>query len=205
MAPNQPLAERVRELASWRAAVVIVGLISITVLALAIGNGVLDTISGFEMGDGADLIEDTDGVLQYVIVFLLAPWLGIVPVVVIAIGLGVNAVGVGVSTFLGAVIPIYGLVLFYGRLWAWWGARNENDDPSKRHERMRRIWNRYGLPGYALVAPAVMGVVIAAATALALGSKKRAVLLWMTVSVAVWVLLATMGAYYGISYFSALF
>lgn len=173
---------------------------------LTAGSDVLDTLSGFGAEDATDLIASTDGTLQYALVFVLAatPLLEILIVIPIGVGLGLNAVGVAVFAFLGNVLPIYGIVAFYGQLQRWWDTRREGDESPTRHKRATAIWNQYGLPGLALVSPIITGVHLAATLALALGSKKRAVLLWMTVAIALWTILITAGSYYGFDYLSEL-
>lgn len=172
-------------------------------VALVVGGDVLDTLAGFSGEDAADLIAGADGTIQYVLVFLLAaiPLLEILVVIPIGVGFGLNAVGVALFAFLGNVLPIYGIVLFYDRLKTWWDARREDDrESSTRHERARGIWNQYGLPGLAFVSPVATGVHLAATLTLALGSRKRAVAVWMTVAIALWTVVLTAGSYYGIGY-----
>jgi hypothetical protein len=122
--------------------------------------------------------------------------LEILVVIPIGIGLGLNAVGVAVSAFLGNVLPIYGIIAFYSQLKTWWDRRRENTETSStRRERAQAIWNRYGLPGLAIVSPVATGVHLAATLALALGSRRRAVAAWMTLAIALWTVLLTVGAY----------
>lgn len=182
----------------WR----IGGLLAVVVIVLIVGDGVLDVLAEFGGENVTNLIASADGSLQYALVFVMAaiPWLEILIVIPVGVGLGLNAIGVAGFAFLGNVLPIYGIIAFYGRLKAWWGPRHEDDDASNRHERAKRIWNRYGLPGFALVSPAVIGVHLASFIALALGSRKRAVAIWMTVAIALWTILFTAGSYYGIGY-----
>jgi hypothetical protein len=190
---------------SWRIGVVLV-LLAVA-LAFAVGSGTFDTLFEFSGEDAGDLIAGADGTFQYALVFLLAatPLLEILVVIPIGVGLGLNAFGVAIFAFLGNVLPIYGIIVFYGRLHAWWDARQADDDPSKRHERATAIWNQYGLPGLALVSPVLTGVHLAATFALAVGSRKRAVGVWMTLAIALWTVVITIGSYYGVGYLSAIF
>jgi hypothetical protein len=184
-------------LTGWRLGVVVGFALFVVVVALAVGSDVLDAIEGFDGESAADLIAGADGTLQYALVFALAaiPLLEILVVIPIGIGLGLNVFGVALFAFLGNVLPIYGIVVFYGRLQTWWESRRESE-PLARRERARRIWNQYGLPGLALVSPILTGVHLAAALALVFGSKKRAVAVWMTLAIAIWTVVLAVGSYY---------
>ncbi|MCH7662237.1 MAG: small multi-drug export protein [Euryarchaeota archaeon] len=193
-------------LTGWRLGIVgVVLALLLAGVALVIGGDVLGALSEFGSEDAAELIAGADGTLQYGLVFLLAaiPLLEILVVIPIGVGLGLNAFGVALFAFLGNVLPIYGIIVFYGRLKTWWESRREGEAPARR-ERAKRIWNQYGLPGLALVSPVLTGVHLAATLALAFGSEKRAVALWMTVAIALWTVVLTVGSYYGFGYLSAL-
>ncbi|MCZ8523273.1 MULTISPECIES: small multi-drug export protein [Paenibacillus] len=71
---------------------------------------------------------------------------------------------------------------------------------SKRYARARRIWEKYGVPGLALVAPVLLGTDLAALVALTFGSSRRWVMLWMTISLVLWTVLMTVGSVYGFGY-----
>ncbi|HDR7386534.1 TPA: small multi-drug export protein, partial [Bacillus toyonensis] len=72
--------------------------------------------------------------------------------------------------------------------------------PSKKETRSRKIWERYGIPGLALLAPILVGTDIAAVLALTFGSNRTHVISWMTVSLAVWTVIFTVAAMYGLSF-----
>lgn len=158
-------------------------------------------------GSATELLREAGGAVQYALVFVLAaiPWLEILVVIPIGVGLGLDAVGVAVFAFLGNVLPIYGIIAFYARFRDWLERRRESDGKeSTRHERARAIWERYGLPGLAIASPIVTGVHLAAVIALAVGSSKRSVGVWMTASIAVWTVVLTAGAYYGFEFITGL-
>ena len=113
------------------------------------------------------------------------------------------AIGVAIFAFLGNVLPIYGIIAFYSQLKTWWGSRREGEPPARR-KRAKKVWNRYGLPGLALVSPILTGVHLAATLALAFGSGKRAVAGWMTLAIALWTVVLTAGSYYGLGYLSGI-
>lgn len=176
-------------------------------LGIAVNTDLLALLSTFEFADADELIRQADGYVQYVVIFVLAaiPVVEILVVIPIGIGLGLNPVAAAFSAFLGNILPIYGIILFYNRLKTWWRNRTETAaEPSKRKKRAQVIWNRYGHPGLALVSPVATGVHLAAIIALAIGSEKRSVAVWMTGAIALWAILLTAGLYYGIGYITGL-
>jgi len=128
---------------------------------------------------------------EYLTVFALAatPLLELIVVIPLGIGYGLDPLGVAVVTVLGNGLPILAIVLLFDRWRAWRARRGAAVDgmgESGRWARARRLWDRYGIPGLALLAPLVTGVHIATVAALALGSPRRLVLGWMSASIAVW-------------------
>lgn len=69
--------------------------------------------------------------------------------------------------------------------------------PSKRENRAKHIWERYGLPGLAFISPIITGTHIAAAVAMAFKAPRAWVTIWMTASLVIWTLILTLGAYFG--------
>ncbi|WP_312912081.1 small multi-drug export protein [Natronosalvus caseinilyticus] len=140
-----------------------------------------------------NLLDAASGPWQYVLVFALAatPLLEILVVIPLGIALGLDPIAVAVTAFAGNVLPIYGIVLAADRVAAWLENRR-SDEPSARRKRAVRIWNRYGLPGLALLSPVTTGVHLAAVLALSLGARGRDTLAWMTGSIALWTALITL-------------
>jgi Ca2+/H+ antiporter, TMEM165/GDT1 family len=68
---------------------------------------------------------------------------------------------------------------------------------SKRGQRAKRIWHRYGLPGLALIGPFFVGSHIAAAVAMAFKAPRRLVTMWMSISLVAWTIVLAVAAYYG--------
>ena len=62
----------------------------------------------------------------------------------------------------------------------------EEEFSTRRGARVRRLWQKYGLPGVAFLAPLVTGVHLAAAFALLAGATRRDVFLWFTASIILW-------------------
>lgn len=170
-------------------------------------GGAVSSFDPLVLEEGTDALRDANGAWQYASIFVLAavPWLEILVVIPVGIGLGLDPAAVAVVAFLGNVLPIYGIIAFYRQLRAAWDRRRDGTtEPSNRRKRAMRIWNRYGLPGLALASPISTGVHLAAVIALAVGSPKRAVGIWMSIGIALWTVVITAGAYYGFEFVSGL-
>jgi uncharacterized membrane protein len=148
---------------------------------------------------------------EYLLLFGLAitPWLEVFLVVPLGIAWGLNPVLVSIVGFVGNWIPVLLIGFFYTQISRWIKRRRarklgiseeEALTSGKKVTRARRIWDRYGTPGLALIAPAIVGTDIAALLALAFGSSKRWVMIWMTVSLAVWTVILAVGSFYGFAY-----
>lgn len=160
-------------------------------------------------------LTDAGGLLQYGLVFLFAafPWVEILVVIPIAIGVGLDPVGVGVVAFVGNPGSVLVLLLGYRHVTGWWNRRRaggqegedgeseeaDADSTDRRQRWARRIWDRYGLPGLALAAPILTGVHLAALLALAAGSRGRSIAGWMTVGIAAWTVVLVAGSAFGVS------
>lgn len=132
---------------------------------------------------------------QYFLVFLAAatPWLEIMIVIPVAIGMGLAPLPVTVISFLGNLLPVFAIIVLFQR----WEARR---GPVKRRwsPRAQRVWDRYGLAGIALSGPLITGIHLAAIMALALGADRRMTAIWMSLSLAGWSLLTLAATLLGI-------
>ncbi|XVH33676.1 small multi-drug export protein (plasmid) [Haloferacaceae archaeon DSL9] len=171
--------------------------------------GSVDSLSSSLFGDidarARAMIDGASGPWQYVLVFLLAavPLLEILVVIPIGVALGLNPVFVAAFAFAGNLLPIYGIVLAHDRLRTYLESRRDSDSPSSKRERAERIWQKYGLPGLALLSPVSTGVHLAALIALGLGARGRSTAAWMTGSIALWTVIVTVGSVVGLSLFEA--
>ncbi|AGA31821.1 Small multidrug efflux protein - like protein [Thioalkalivibrio nitratireducens DSM 14787] len=124
-----------------------------------------------------------DLIWHYALVFLAAatPWLEIMIVIPVAIGVGLAPIPVTVVSFVGNALPVFGIIVLF-RAW------ERRHGPLRRHwsPRARSIWERYGLPGIALAGPVVTGIHLAAVMALALQADRQRTAIWMTLSLALW-------------------
>jgi hypothetical protein len=155
---------------------------------------------------------------EYFLIFLLSatPWIEILFVIPPAIAAGLQPIPVAIVSFFGNLIPIIGIVYFYEQVKKWWDARRNKTDnndqhpiedkpDSKRKKLGRKIWDKYGLPGLALLAPVVTGVHLAAVVALFSGSQRAAITFWMFWSLIVWTVILTAGTYYGLDFLGLTF
>lgn len=156
-------------------------------------------------------IADAGGVIRYGLVFLFAalPWVEILVVIPVAIGVGLSPATTGVVAFAGNAGSVYLLLLFHRRIARWRDGRrpepeaDDDDATNRRREWARGIWDRYGLPGLSLAAPALTGVHLAALIALAAGSRPRTVAGWMTAGIAAWTVALVAGSAFGVSLLGA--
>lgn len=154
-----------------------------------------------------DTIAEAGGLVQYalVVVFAAIPVVEILVVIPIAIGLGLDPLVTGFAAFAGNAGSVYALVWSQGRLATWWRSWRGTDETSpagearSRMARARTIWDRYGLPGLSVAAPVLTGVHLAALVALAAGSRRRAVLWWMSLAIAGWTVVLVVASVFGIS------
>ncbi|GAB3037894.1 small multi-drug export protein [Natronobiforma cellulositropha] len=165
--------------------------------SLSLAPGVLESGSGVRTW-----LEESNVVLQYLLVFVFAaiPFVEILAVIPIAVAVGLHPAPVALFAFAGNVAPIYAIVAGYDRLSAWLERRRDGEpSESKRRARARRLWNAYGMPGLALLAPVLTGVHLAAVLALGFGARARSTLAWMSVSIACWTVAITLASVAGLS------
>ena len=155
---------------------------------------------------------------EYIVVFIMAfiPMIEVLVVVPIAIAAGLSPFWVVTVAFAGNLLAVWIIILTYEKLEIWWEeykqrqsetegyekqAIEQIEKVSKRGDRARRVWNRYGLPGLALLAPAIIGIHLAVIVALAFKSPKHSTAVWMTISLAVWSIGLGVVSFYGLSLF----
>lgn len=146
---------------------------------------------------------------EYTLVFILAavPWIEIAAVIPLAIIRGLQPVLVILLAFVGNLSTIILLIYLFDQIKYFLTSRkkdNGDKKEDKRQERAKRIWNKYGLPGLALLGPVLTGIHIAAFIGLSLGATKTWTLLWTAISLLVWSIAFGVGAYYGVEMFKFL-
>lgn len=130
--------------------------------------------------------------VEYFLVFLGAaiPWLEIALVIPVGILRGLSPFWVMTLAFVGNMLTVLILIIAFQKVKEWMEARKKKDGTgeSKRTERGKRIWNKYGMPGLALLGPILIGTHIAAFIGLLFGASKVNTTIWMTISIALWTL-----------------
>lgn len=128
--------------------------------------------------------------MDYFSVFLGAaiPWLELALVIPLGIIYGMNPVAVIIVGFLGNMVTVLALIIGYDKLKLWLAKRNEGKEKkvSKRSERAKELWNKYGLPGMILLGPILIGTHIAAFIAMTLGASKIKTTYWSVISIGAW-------------------
>lgn len=151
--------------------------------------------------------------LAYLAVFVGAaiPWLEVLLVVPAGILAGLPALPVAVVAAAGNILTLIPVIVAGDRLRAWWRRRRRRiaqlpdpDEPatevgpSLRAGRAQRLFDRYGLPGLALLGPVLTGIHVAAVAAVAAGAQRRPALWWLSGGVVLWALVAALLTVLGI-------
>lgn len=146
-------------------------------------------------------------IYEYLLVFLGAaiPWFEIALVIPLGIIWGLSPFWVMVVAFVGNMLTVLALIIGFDRFQDWYNKRQEakGKTQNKKSERAKRIWNKYGLPGLALLGPILIGTHIAAFIGMTLGATKRNTTVWLTISIAVWTLAFGILTALGFDFFSS--
>ena len=143
---------------------------------------------------------------EYFLVFIGAaiPWLEIALVIPLGIISGLSPVWVILTAIVGNMLTVLIVIFGFQKVKEWIEARNRKNGKaeSKRTERGKRIWNKYGMPGVALLGPVVIGTHIAAFIGLLFGANKTNVTVWMTISIVLWSLVFGIATALGFDFFT---
>ncbi len=152
-------------------------------------------------------VQQAEGIWQYVALFLVAllPFLDVFYIIPVGVALGMSPIAVGVISFIGNFIMVIVFAMFFRQIAEWRNkrrAKKGKTGPTKRETRAKNIWEKYGLPVFALLSPSILGTDIAALMALVFGSSKIRVVTLMGVSLVIWSVVMTVGSVYGLKYIS---
>lgn len=146
---------------------------------------------------------------EYILVFLGAaiPWLEIALVIPLGILGGLSPLWVMVLAFTGNILTVLIVIIGFQKVKKWMESRKrkEGNGESKRTERGKRIWNKYGMPGVALLGPILIGTHIAAFIGLLFGANKTNATIWMAISIALWTLVFGIATVMGFDLFNRSF
>ncbi|WP_246050177.1 small multi-drug export protein [Aquibacillus sediminis] len=165
--------------------------------------------------------------LSYLSVFLVAatPLLELIVVIPVAIVGGLSPVPVALMAFAGNAITVFLLIVFIDRVKQWIRSRKKKratavetepvsttntelvqeeftfEEDSKKAKRARHMFDKYGLPGLALIGPFIIGSHISGFMAMSFGANRRTVMSWMLISLALWTVITAVATMYGATLF----
>jgi hypothetical protein len=112
------------------------------------------------------------------------------------IALGLPTPLVWAATLAGALIGITIVVVAGDRLRTWLVDRFGHGG-AREGGRLRRVWDRYGVIGWGLLAPLLLGAPLAAAIGVALGAGRRRLVFWLGAGAALWTTVLTVAVALG--------
>lgn len=127
---------------------------------------------------------------KYVLVFIGAaiPWIEVLAVVPLGIIWGLSPAIVMITAFIGNMVTLIPVVIAFDRLKLWYVRRRQKQDkPSKKSVRAVKLFQKYGVIGLAFLGPILLGTHIAAFIGMAMGARRQNMILWMGISIAIWV------------------
>ncbi|WP_374703469.1 small multi-drug export protein [Bacillus sp. Marseille-P3661] len=141
----------------------------------------------------------------YALVFIFAavPFFEGYAVVPLAIIAGLSPVLVIILGFVGNILTVLLLIIFIDKVKQWRKKRKGEENSqqsSKRSLRAKKIWEKYGLPGLALIGPLFVGSHLTAFMSVSFGGTKKLTAYWMTASLIVWITVFTILGYLGIDF-----
>ncbi|WP_338472616.1 small multi-drug export protein [Niallia sp. XMNu-256] len=160
--------------------------------------------------------------LSYLFVFILAaiPLFELVAVIPLAVIGGLSPVLTAVLAFLGNALTVVLLIVYVDHVKKWMRKRKqkrmqgvlqdegmaeeadvEGTEDSKKSKRARALFNKYGLPGLAIIGPFFVGSHISAFMGMSFGSKRRMVTIWMMTSLVLWTVIISVASSYGVTFF----
>ena len=149
----------------------------------------------------------SDGLIAYLLVFILAaiPLVEILVVIPIAIAVGLDPFLVAISAFVGNLVPVYLIIIGYINIKKLEHKLKskiscQNISTSKRRQTSLHIGNKYGIPGISIISPIITGTHLATIMALVFGAKISSLVIWMCISLLAWTVLLTVLSYYGVQF-----
>jgi hypothetical protein len=104
---------------------------------------------------------------------------------------------VGVVSAFGSATATLIVFLLGERIQAWLLRRRGNAPPEKSDRLIDRVWRRYGVVGFGLLAPCLVGAPLGVALGIFLRAPARTLLLWLLAGIALWAVLLTIAGAYG--------
>jgi len=152
-----------------------------------------------------ELTFDGGGWWPYVVVFLAAatPVLEVLVVIPAGVLAGLSPAPTAIIALAGNLSTVALVAVGGSELVRRWRRRRPSaEHPSRRSQRARQLVQRWGVPGFALLAPLTTGTHIATLAALAIGAEKGRVLRWMAAGLCLWSALAAAATVAGLDAFT---
>jgi len=146
---------------------------------------------------------------KYFLVFLGAAIPGLEIMLAIPVGIvsGLAPLWVIIIGFMGNLLTVLAVIFGFEKIKGWWEFTRKKDQTkkSKRTERGKKILEKYGMPGLALLGPIFIGTHIAVFLGLLFGAKKSYTIIWIIISMALWSLVFGIVTAMGFDFFSKRF
>ena len=113
------------------------------------------------------------------------------------VAMGLPAPLVWALTVSGSLVGVLLVVMAGERVRGWLLARFARGR-APEGGRLRRVWERYGVVGWGLLAPLVLGAPLAAALGVALGASRNRLLVWLSAGVVLWTSVLTVAVAFGV-------
>lgn len=97
----------------------------------------------------------------------------------------------------GAVSGGTGVILLGERVKAWLERRRKREELERKRGLLYRVWQRYGVIGWGLLAPLLVGSPLGAAFGLVLGAPPRRLLPWLAAGSVLWAMVFSLLAFLG--------
>lgn len=147
---------------------------------------------------------NTSLIIAYIIVFLLSAVPLFEAFVVVPVGIlgGMNFTMTLIIGILGNLVTLLLLIVLMDRIKRWYLARQERkgNTRDRKSQRAEAIWQKYGLPGLALIGPFFVGSHFTALMAVILGGSQKATFWWVTLSVIAWTLGLSILVLFGVDF-----
>lgn len=139
-------------------------------------------------------------IILYIIVSLVAatPFLEATVIIPVGILAGLNAWSVTILSIIVNISTFLLAVLLAEQFKKWLRKRGKSKNKGNKMEKASELWNKYGLPGLAIIHPVTIGSSHATALiALSLGASKKATALWIGGSIVVWAVTFALLSFFG--------
>lgn len=152
-----------------------------------------------DIGSLLEGVKESNIFIQLGAVFLvsLVPFLEGYTAASFGIFLGFPAVPTIIAASVGNWLSIMAIIVLFEKLRHRRNTKQRDGRSGKKMELARKLFNKYGVPGVALIGPLFIGHHMGAFISLISGSSRHYVALWMTIGVLVWTItvgvLATVG------------